>query len=151
MSIVWSDELNTGIAEIDEQHRRIVDFINRLQVAKAQRDPAMIAEVVSACVDYTATHFSYEESLQHEAGYEFLEVHRKVHALFTQRISEYQRRLKAGDDVVEELHDMLARWLINHIKLDDADYVGAVKMYQASLLKQSKKKGGKGFISKLLG
>ncbi len=151
MSIVWSDELNTGIEEIDLQHRRIVDFINSLQVAKAQQDPAMIAEVVSSCVDYTATHFSYEESLQREAGYEFLDVHRKVHAMFTQRISEYQRRLKTGDDVVDELHDMLARWLINHIKLDDADYVGAIKMHQASLLKQSKNKGGKGFISKLLG
>jgi hemerythrin len=151
MSIVWSDELNTGIAEIDVQHRRIVDFINSLQVAKEKNNTKLVDEVVSGCVDYTANHFSYEESLQDEAGYEFLEVHRKVHAMFTQRISEYQRRLNAGDDVVDELHDMLARWLVNHIKLDDADYVGRVKMHQASLLKQSKKKGGKGFISKLLG
>jgi hemerythrin len=151
MSIVWSDELNTGIAEIDEQHRRIVDFINRLKEAQEQQNPELVAEVVSACAGYTATHFSFEESLQHEAGYEFLAVHRTVHAMFTKRISEYQRRLKAGDDVAEELHDMLARWLINHIKLDDADYVGAVKMHQASLLKQSKQKGGKGFISRLLG
>ncbi len=149
MSIVWSDELDTGIAEIDKQHRRIVEFINNLEIAREQQDKDSVADVVGACVDYTCTHFSYEEQLQQQAGYEFLDVHRKVHALFTQRISEYQRRLKAGEDVAAELHDMLARWLVNHIKLDDADYVGAVKLHQATLRKQ--KRGGKGFIRRLLG
>jgi hemerythrin len=151
MSLVWSDELNTGIVEIDRQHRRIVDYINRLKEAQLKQDTKMVADVVAACVDYTLTHFSYEEQLQQEAGYEFLDVHKKVHALFTQRITEYQRRLKADDDVVVELHDMLARWLVNHIKLDDADYVGAVKVYHATQLKQNKDKAGKGFISKLFG
>ncbi len=149
MSIVWSDELDTGIAEIDNQHRRIVEFINDLETARLQQDKALVAKVVDDCVDYTCTHFTYEEQLQQQAGYEFLDVHRKVHALFTQRISEYQRRLRADEDVATELYDMLARWLVNHIKLDDADYVGAVKLHQATLRKQ--KRGGKGFIRKLLG
>ncbi len=141
MSLVWSDELNTGIAEIDRQHRRIVDYINRLEAAQLKKNSRAVQEVVSACIDYTSTHFSYEEQLQQEAGYEFLDVHRKVHALFTHRIAEYERRLRAGDEVADELHDMLARWLINHIKLDDADYVGAVKIYQANQQKQIIRKG----------
>ncbi len=151
MSLVWSDEFITGIAEIDRQHRRIVDFINQLQAAQFEQNPQLVADVLSACIDYTATHFAYEEQLQLDAGYEFRDVHRKVHTLFTQRITEYQRRLRAGDDIAEELHDMLGRWLVNHIRLDDADYVGAVRIYLAAQLKQNKLKSGKGFISKLFG
>lgn len=151
MSLVWSDEFITGIAEIDHQHRRIVDFINKLQAAQFTQNPQLVADVLSACVDYTVTHFAYEEQLQRDAGYEFLDVHRKVHTLFTQRITEYQRRLRAGDDIGDELHDMLGRWLINHIRLDDADYVGAVRIHQAAQQKQNKVKSSKGFINKLLG
>lgn len=151
MSIVWSDELCTGINEIDKQHRRIVEYINSLDKAQATKDITMVAKVITACVDYTAIHFAFEEQLQHEAGYEFFDVHRRVHAMFTQRIAEYQRRFNTGEDVVAELHDLLTRWLVNHIKLDDADYVGAVKLYQATVLRQGKKKGGKGFIRKLFG
>ncbi len=151
MSIVWSDELNTGIKEIDRQHQRIVDYINTLKNAQTTGDLVKVAAVINECVDYTVTHFTFEEQLQREAGYEFLDVHRKVHAMFTQRIAEYQRRLNAGEDIAVELYELLGRWLINHIKLDDADYVGAVKLHQAAVLRQSRKKGGIGFIRRLFG
>jgi len=38
--------------------------------------------------------------------------------------------------VAQELHDLLARWLINHIKRDDADYVSAVKANIVSIIKE---------------
>ena len=151
MSIVWSDELNTGIKEIDRQHRRIADYINALESAQINDEQEAVAMVINECVDYTATHFTFEEQLQHEAGYEFLDVHRKVHAMFTQRIAEYQRRFNAGENVAAELHELLGRWLVNHIKLDDADYVGAVKLHQAAVLRRSRKKGGISFIRRLFG
>ena len=38
MAIVWSTELDTGIDVIDQQHRRIVDYINaREQVLESLR------------------------------------------------------------------------------------------------------------------
>ena len=153
MSIVWSDELNTGLTEIDRQHRRIIDFINKLETAKLQQDRKLVSEVVTACVDYAATHFSYEEQLQKDAGYEYLSAHKKVHELFTQRVSEYQRRLEAGDDIVDELCDMLNHWLVSHIRLDDADFVGAVKLHQATMRKRIRKrsKTGKGILRNLFG
>ena len=127
MTISWSPDLNTGIDVIDHQHRRIVDFINDLEAAQVLKDPQRIKQVVDDCVDYTLSHFAFEESLQEESGYKYFKPHRKVHELFTRKVSEYQERLALGDDVSEELHAMLARWLVNHIKRDDADYVSAVK------------------------
>lgn len=127
MTITWSADLNTGIDVIDHQHRRIVDFINDLEAAQVLGDQKQIRQVIYDCVDYTLSHFAFEESLQEEAGYPYCKPHKKVHELFTRKVTEYQERMDLGDDVAEELHAMLARWLVNHIKRDDADYVSVVK------------------------
>jgi len=131
MPIIWSPDLNTGIDVIDHQHRRIVDFINDLEAAQVLGDQKQIRQVIFDCVDYTLSHFAFEESLQEEAGYPYCKPHKKVHELFTRKVTEYQERMDLGDDVSEELHAMLARWLVNHIKRDDADYVSAVKANMA--------------------
>lgn len=131
MTITWSPDLDTGIPVIDQQHRRIVDFINDLEAAQVLGDQKQIKQVIEDCVDYTLSHFAFEESLQEEAGYQYCKPHKKVHELFTRKVVEYQERLALGDDIAEELHGMLARWLINHIKRDDADYVSAVKANMA--------------------
>ncbi|HHV48957.1 MAG TPA: bacteriohemerythrin [Rhodocyclaceae bacterium] len=131
MPISWTADLDTGIPLIDQQHRRIVDFINHLEVAKNAGDKEAVKQIVYDCVDYTLSHFAFEESLQEEAGYAYCKPHKKVHELFARKVSEYQERMDLGDDVAEELHATLARWLVNHIKRDDADYVESVRASMA--------------------
>ena len=131
MPISWTADLDTGIPLIDQQHRRIVDFINHLEVAKNAGDKEAVKQIGYDCVDYTLSHFAFEESLQEEAGYAYCKPHKKVHELFARKVSEYQERMDLGDDVAEELHATLARWLVNHIKRDDADYVESVRASMA--------------------
>ncbi len=145
MPISWTADLDTGIPLIDQQHRRIVDFINHLEVAKNAGDKEAVKQIVYDCVDYTLSHFAFEESLQEEAGYAYCKPHKKVHELFARKVSEYQERMNLGDDVAEELHATLARWLVNHIKRDDADYVESVRASMAPgarALAEEKKKTG---------
>lgn len=152
MPITWTTDLDTGIDIIDHQHRRIVDFINQLETAKSSNDKALIKETVDACVDYTLSHFAFEESLQEEAGYQYCKPHKKVHELFTRKVAEYQERVDLGDDVADELHGMLARWLVNHIKRDDADYVAAVKANMVDVIKKKEEKQEtKGWFSRFFG
>jgi hemerythrin len=125
--LVWQDNLNTGIAEIDGQHRQIVALINQLDDARRTRNRAAIGEVIEGMVDYTISHFAFEEALMEDAGYEFVRGHRKVHELFIRRVDEYRQKFKAGEDVVDGLHGVLSRWLLSHIRNDDAGYVRAVR------------------------
>ena len=149
MPLNWTVELDTGIEVIDHQHRQIVDFINQLEVANIAKDKAKIKEVVDACVDYTLSHFAFEESLQEEAGYKYCKPHKKVHELFTRKVAEYQQRVDLGDDVADELYGMLSRWLVNHIKRDDADYVAAVKTNMVEIIKEKEvKEEAKGWFSR---
>ena len=142
---VWTDQLNIGIDVIDQQHRRIVEYINQLDDARSNgHSREEIGNLISDLVDYTISHFGFEESLQEEAGYPFSKSHRKVHELFTVRVSEFQARFEKGEDIGKGLNSLLVTWLFNHIKRDDVDYVESVKAYL-------QKKEKKGFLSRLFG
>jgi hemerythrin len=88
--LVWSNDLNTGVEVIDGQHKRIVEFINQLGLAAKSEDQAAIGEIIEGMVDYTLSHFAFEESLMEDAGYEFLRAHKKVHELFVKRVADMQ-------------------------------------------------------------
>jgi len=64
------------------------------------------------------------------------------------RVNEYVERFKLGEDVAESLHQMLISWLINHIKRDDADYVGAVKANMVNIVNEKKRNNDEGWFSR---
>lgn len=125
----WNANMVTGISEIDNQHKRIVDMVNQMREAMEKGDVEAVGRVIPNMVDYTISHFAFEEALMEEAGYRFLIPHRRVHQLFTKRIPEFQARYAAGEDILEELHTMLVRWLANHIQNEDQGYVEAIQTY----------------------
>lgn len=125
--IEWVSDLDTGIQDIDNQHKRIVDYINQLIDARVTHDQQQIETVLNQLVDYTLSHFTFEESLMEEAGYPFINGHKRIHQIFVKRIDGYFQRFKQGEDITDELLNSLRAWLINHIKNDDNDYAEIVK------------------------
>lgn len=131
--IEWTEDLNTGIRVIDNQHQRIVEYINKLGHAQQHHSREEVGEVLDELVDYTLSHFAFEESLMEESHYAYINAHKKVHQLFVKRIADYQQRFKMNEDIAEELINTLRAWLINHIKKDDKDYcVDVLKHVQRS-------------------
>lgn len=147
MAIVWTNDLNTGIDVIDEQHKSIADYINKLERAIQQHDRTTVGRVLDELVDYTLSHFAFEESLQAEAGYKFSKPHKAVHDMLAKRVASYQQRHNAGEDIADQLHAMLCTWLVHHIKRDDMAYVSEVK---ASIMNIVKDKNEGGWISRSL-
>ena len=127
MKMKWVPEYNTGIDVIDDQHRRILDFINEIDEIGSTTDRERVKQILNNIIDYTQSHFIFEESLQEEANYKYRIPHKRVHDLFIKKIESYRERFELGHDIDQELHEVLSKWLINHIRHDDADYVGAVK------------------------
>jgi len=149
---VWTEQLNIGIDVIDQQHRKIVDYINQLDDARLNGLPREeIVMVIIQLKEYTHSHFSFEESMLEEAGYPTLDAHKKSHALFIQRISDYQFRFIKGEDVSKALSSLLVTWLYNHIQRDDADYVEAVQKHlrQQSTFVEDFVNKKKGFFASL--
>lgn len=147
-TIRWTSDLNTGIDVIDNQHQRIVDYINQLGAAIKQSNRISVGSILDELVDYTVSHFAFEESLQEEARYQYAKPHKAVHEMFIKRIAKYQEKHSAGEDIAAQLHGMLSTWLIHHIKRDDMAYVSEIKASITSIV-QNKKEGG--WLSRSLG
>ncbi len=132
--LVWQNEYNIGIDVIDRQHMRIGVLINRLHLAQQKNlERSGVAMVIDELVDYTLSHFAFEEELLEESGYPFTQAHKRVHEIFVRRVNEYRMRFQAGEDVAEELRGLLSRWLINHIRGEDRSYVDCVKRHVGRL------------------
>lgn len=129
----WDPAFSVGIAVIDNQHKRIIEYINELSNASTYRDKEKVRTVLLSLIDYTVSHFSFEESLMQEAGYTMLEAHKRVHHAFIERINFFKERYENGEDIAKQLMMDLQIWLINHIQHDDTDYKEIV---QAMLYKR---------------
>ncbi|MEL1265291.1 bacteriohemerythrin [Pseudoxanthomonas putridarboris] len=148
--LIWQEDLDTGIEIIDGQHRRIVEMINQLHVTQKSMERFAVAEVIDELVDYTLSHFAFEEELMEEAGYPFSAAHKRVHEVFTKRVSEYRMRFEAGEDIVDDLRGMLSRWLFNHIRNDDKAYADSVKRHLNRFVREHQQGGWLGRTVKRL-
>ena len=118
----WNSSLSIGIEVIDEQHKQIVSYINELDTAIRDKDDKGIKHVLDELIDYTMTHFAFEENLLQKGGYPHFDAHKQVHETFKKRIEEYVTQFEQGEAVGRKLLSMLRVWLTNHIKRDDMDY-----------------------------
>ena len=88
-----------------------------------------MAEILNLLVDYTLSHFEFEEALMEEAHYDQLEEHQLSHKTFAGQIELLHQRFSDGEDIAELLSQILLEWLLNHIKEDDSSYAPAVKQH----------------------
>ena len=118
----WDPAFSVDITVIDNQHKRIIDYINELGTVSMYHNKDKVHTVLVSLIDYTLSHFSFEESLMQEAGYSMLEAHKKVHFAFIERINFFKERYENGEDIAKQLMMDLQIWLVNHIQHDDTDY-----------------------------
>ncbi len=117
---LWDRRFETGIPEIDSQHRTLHQLINRLDRVIAC-DPSLpaLSEILEELASYAASHFEYEESLM--SGFESgQESHREAHADFNLKMLEMKE--KAAENPAETapwLLTFLLKWLLTHIVVTD--------------------------------
>ncbi len=120
----WKPEYSVGIESIDAQHRQLIELINRLQnTVDYATGGDYERAALDAVVDYTLTHFRYEEDLMAEHDYPSFEAHRAEHQKMVARVEELVQAYRDNQD--RALQDALAylkAWLINHINGTDQQY-----------------------------
>ena len=68
-TLQWGPDLETGIAVIDAQHKRLVQLVNQMYEARQKHDMNTVGAVIPEMVDYSVSHFNFEEELMQDAGY----------------------------------------------------------------------------------
>ena len=127
--ITWIDSIAIDIKSIDAQHQRWIGLINDLHDAMRQgKGKALIAQTLTKVVDYTQTHFAYEEELMTKASYPEFAQHKALHDEFVAKVQDWQRRQQASDVALTlEVMGTLKDWLLNHIQTADRRYAPWLK------------------------
>jgi hemerythrin len=119
----WTQDLETGIREIDEQHKLIIGYINKVNDAARPGNEAQLAEVLEGLLEFTITHFDLEEELMEKAGYPFLKAHKMMHETLMKRLADIRTRAINKENIIPELQTFLESYLTNHVINSDHDYV----------------------------
>ncbi|MDR0761452.1 MAG: bacteriohemerythrin [Campylobacteraceae bacterium] len=123
----WDSSYELGISVIDNQHKRLVEYINELQAALTTQNKEQIYAVLIGVTNYTISHFAFEEQLMEEAGYPMTGPHKKTHESFVATIQKYKSSFEEGYHITGQLMAEIQIWLTHHIVQDDSDYKEYVK------------------------
>lgn len=121
--IEWSSKLDVGIDEINRQHQRLIYIANELYRLKLRDgDHHALQRLVDSLINYTATHFNYEELLLERNGYDDLDNHKVRHRDLVNDVMRFKQRVDNHEDVIDELLEFVKAWLMNHIMKSDMAY-----------------------------
>lgn len=113
----WSDTLSVGFAEMDEDHKKLVEMVNHLNdVVERGESGEVVEDILEELVSYTQWHFRHEERLMQEYEYQGLFNHKKEHEDLTAQAVELFEKYQSGDSEVPRMMlPFLKGWLTEHI------------------------------------
>ena len=123
--IIWSDKFSVGIRELDEQHYKIINLINKL----LDFDEKLPCEVVTTntlreMIRYARTHLIYEEKLLKQNNFPDYEQHCSLHAKYLKDIAGLSESVSENCNIetLKELLNYLVHWWKNHILYEDMKF-----------------------------
>lgn len=126
MLFTWDEKYNVNVKVIDDQHKKLVDYINELDEAiRVGEGKEVLEDLLKDLIDYTHTHFATEERLMIDYGYPRYKRHKKEHDDLTKHVLNIQNKFLENDSIAVTLHAMkfLSEWLDNHLLGTDKLYV----------------------------
>lgn len=120
--LAWSERFAFGIGAIDDQHRRLFEYLERLDRYLRQGEGwLVIRELLDEVMLWADQHFAVEEALMEIMGYPEAAAHIDGHRRFSAVLNSY-REQAVTDTIARQASDLLYRWLTEHIDVDDRKY-----------------------------
>ena len=134
----WSDDFNTGLEIIDEQHKKLVDILNRLAAHLANLSSAVILnDIFDELADYADYHFKTEERIwaKYFKDDDWYIEHEQTHGSFISDVIAIKenKEEKPLDDVIYDIVSFLSQWLAYHILDTDKRMAKAVGVMETGV------------------
>jgi hemerythrin-like metal-binding protein len=124
LEIDWRDSMSVGVKEIDEQHKKLIDTIEKLNESIIKHDiEKNMVETFDRLFEYMNIHFATEEAYFEKLHYPEAEQHKAAHLFFRNRITEMYNKI--GNNISGlslDLVDFLEFWLVGHVMVMDKRY-----------------------------
>lgn len=120
----WTEAYRVNVADLDQQHRELIDTINELDKAlRLGEGNSALNPLLDKLVKYALDHFAEEESLMEKHGFLGLSTHRMQHEKFRRKVAaliDDHKAHKPGVPVTLML--FLRDWLKDHLLKADKLY-----------------------------
>lgn len=120
----WNESLSVKINSIDDQHKKLIELINRFyeQVSHRTNDEN-ISILIKGMKEYTQMHFDYEERYMQQFSYPDYTAHKREHDLFIAKVADVEEKFSKGKVILSfEITSFLKDWIKNHIQGSDKKY-----------------------------
>lgn len=121
--IEWRPEFETGVAEVDHEHRELVDLINALHVEIGANAPKEVVRgFLGEVFAKISAHFALEETVMRKHRYDEYAAHKAEHEKLLDDIRDIMDAHES--DVFVDYEAALGRavrdWFVDHFKTKDA-------------------------------
>lgn len=120
MTITWSDDLETGIAIIDEQHHRLFETIGKLDKFKDNEN--VFYDILINLMNYMTIHFKTEQDFMLNTNYSDLKHHKNCHDEFVNEFKKFLDKVSPNMllmDIAPEVIKYAEEWITGHYANED--------------------------------
>ncbi|BCK88023.1 bacteriohemerythrin [Sideroxyarcus emersonii] len=124
--LVWKEEQRTGVPEVDEAHRLLMERINTLTVRIDQDNCDGFGEIFTFLAQHAQHLFPLEEKLMHEHNYPFADGHIQEHKRFIENFTELEQKARKNTEDCRYLafrtELLLLDWFASHATKADRHF-----------------------------
>jgi len=120
MALEWKDEFNSGVEEVDEQHKQLVGLLNSLEqlIAEGIDSGPEVESLLDSLASDTVAHFSFEEGCMMRYKCPAAQQNKEAHAQFLKIFTGFQNEIEENgldSALLTRLHGTAAGWFVAHI------------------------------------
>lgn len=137
--LIWNEGMSVGIDAIDEDHKQIIAILAKLTSAEhGETSEQTINEIFIELEHYVTLHFAREEAILEQVCYAELAEHKASHQKFIEHLPELKEEWLTKDCLAcsEKITTFLHQWIVNHILVEDLDYVASVDKFSDSVTRE---------------
>ncbi len=119
----WDNNYSVNIEVIDNQHKRIIDLLNRMHDAILEhREHQVIEQILQGLVCCIEEEFYQEEELLLLTNFPDIDEHLSSHQILAGEVLSLQERYERGEDITYDVMQFLMTWITQHIMSEDKVY-----------------------------
>lgn len=124
MAIAWREQLSVGNDIIDEDHKYLIEIINKVEVCLSRKDMAALKAELKRLHDYSLLHFDREEKIASSVGYQQTPGLQQSHLTLMEKLGKMQADFVNAEqtwspELTKGFADFLRNWLIDHVIKED--------------------------------
>lgn len=120
--IAWTDDLETGVKQIDAHNQSLLFIIEELFASDMPCEMrSRMCHKIEDTIVYLSRNLLREEALMAGCGYPDLDRHKREHRTLLDELLRLQGALECGRYDNAKMYDLLSSWALAHIEIWDKE------------------------------